>query len=178
MSLVLLLVMTSGHVDPREHAVLKVNSSYAETVAIGKPKQKATWSMPPTVRVCETTGVSFYRVSKAIRFWEMLGYKFDGVFTDRDPSCMNPRYGEILITLPESGFSSEHMASTRLYTHTRTGEVVKAKIHILPNHARKSRVLEHEFGHALGWSHYSQRHHIMHPEWENGGTSTQGLRKK
>ena len=126
MSLALLLVMTSGHVEQHEHAVLKVNTPHTETFAIGKPKQKAAWSMAPTIRVCEATEVPVYRVSQAVRFWEMLGYKFDGIITDSSPSCMNPRYGEILITLPESGFSREHMASTRLYTHNRTGEVVKA----------------------------------------------------
>ena len=46
--------------------------------------------------------------------------------------CMNPRYGEIIITLPEGGFSAHHMASTRLYTSNRTGKIVMAKIFILP----------------------------------------------
>ena len=178
MGWLLLLVITSGHVQQHEQAILKVNSTHTETFAVGKPKQKASWSMLPTVRICQSTEVPLYRVAQATRFWEMLGYRFDGIFTDQNPSCMNPKYGEIIITLPESGFSSEHIASTRLYTDNKTGDVVKAKIHILPKYARKPRVLEHEFGHALGWGHHPQKYHIMHPEWEYGGTATHGLRKK
>ena len=43
--------------------------------------------------------------------------------------------------------------------------------------AKKSRVLEHEIGHALGWSHYDQKFHIMHSNWMLGGMNSKGLRK-
>ena len=117
------------------------------------------------------------RAIRAVRFWESLGYNFGGATTDSDPSCMSPRYGEIIITLPESGFADKHLAATRIYTHNKTGAIVKASIFILPVYARKERVLEHEIGHALGWSHYNQKYHIMHPSWEYGGYEKYGLKK-
>jgi predicted Zn-dependent protease len=113
-----------------------------------------------------------------MRYWEKNGYHFDAIIPDTSPACMNPRFGEIIITLPESGFSDTHLASTRLYVSNKTGEIVKAKIHILPKYARKERVLEHEFGHALGWEHYSERYHIMHPLWAHGGYTSTGVRKR
>ena len=91
---------------------------------------------------------------------------------------MTPKHGEIIITIPEGGFSSTHMAATRLYTAQTSGDIVRAKIQILPHNARKDRVLEHELGHALGWSHYRQRYHIMHPTWKDGGYDSYGLHKR
>lgn len=143
----------------------------------GKPQQKHKWEMLPLVRVCADTGIPIGRVEKAVHYWEKLGYNFDGVYKSYAPLCSEPKYGEIVITIPESGFSSDHMAATRLYTSVRTQEIIKAKIFILPKNARKERVLEHEIGHALGWKHYPQRYHIMHPSWENGGHDSYGLKK-
>ena len=162
----------------QQHLTLKVADVTTQPAfVVGEPQRTAEWSIEPTIRVCATSEVPIYRVSQAVRFWQALGYKFDGIFRDSSPACMNPRYGEILITLPESGFSNHHMASTVTYTDKKTGDIVKAKIHILPKYAKKPRVIEHEIGHALGWRHYPQKFHIMHPTWQLGGLSTRGLRK-
>ena len=161
-----------------DHAVMQVNTvAYEQTFVVGKPQQRAKWKGEPTIRVCASTSVSVARTSQAARYWESAGYRFGAITRDPFSTCMFAKRGEILITLPESGFSDAHMASTRLYTDTETGDIVKAKIHILPKHARKERVLEHEIGHALGWMHYPQRYHIMHPTWRYGGYDRSGIRK-
>ena len=162
-----------------ENAILKTNQSHSvEVFALGKPERKTKWEEPPNIRVCATSEVSLSRVDRAVRYWNRLGYDFGLVRKDYLSTCMNPRWGEIIITLPEAGFASSHMAATRLYTSNATGDIVKAKIFILPKNARKDRVLEHELGHALGWSHYRQRYHIMHPNWHYGGYDSYGLRQK
>jgi len=150
-----------------------------DTFVVGKPQRTAEWDpkVIPSVRVCASTEVSYSRISQAVRYWENAGYKFDGIRKDPLSTCMNARFGEIIITIPESGFADHHMASTRVYTRTSTGEIIKAKIQILPRNARKSRVLEHELGHALGWAHYRQKLHIMHPNWFLGGYDRSGISK-
>ena len=149
-----------------------------ETMAIGKPNQKATWGTPPAIRVCTDSGVSVSRTTRAIKYWERLGYEFGGIVGDPFSMCMTPKPGEVLITIPDRGFSGTHMAATRLYTDMASGEIVRAKIQILPHNAAKDRVLEHEIGHALGWEHYPQRYHIMHPTWKYGGYDSYGVRKR
>ena len=164
---------------PEDVPYVKINSaSVFEAFAVGKPRQTATWKVPPSVRVCTDSGVSVARTRRALSYWEKNGYTFGIVRGDPFSMCMTPKHGEIVVTLPESGFGGEHMASTRLYTDISTGEIVRAKIHMLPKNASKERVLEHEIGHALGWAHYKQRYHIMHPEWRHGGYDSYGIRKR
>ena len=178
MAIILFLLLNCINTATHEYPLLKVNDvRMLDTVGIGPPKQKAVWKMKPSIRVCATAEVPLYRVREAMLYWQTLGYHFDGMRKDLLSTCMNARYGEIIITLPESGFKNIHMAATKLYTSNSTGEIVKAKIYMLPKHARKERVIEHEIGHALGWAHYSQRRHIMHPNWQDGGYDSKGLGK-
>ena len=177
-----LLYLILGHGSAPSGGALPEHSQNVshvqEAVVIGKPKQTAEWLVTPTIRICASSEVSVYRTSRASRYWEARGYSFDGIFVDSSAQCMIPRYGEIMVAIPSGGFSDHHMASTRLYTSKKTGEILKAKIHILPSNSRKDRVLEHELGHALGWSHYPQRYHIMHPTWKDGGYDSYGVHKK
>jgi hypothetical protein len=151
---------------------------YIQSFVIGQPRQKSEWSTEPSIRICRDTEVSAYRINHAISYWEKLGYKFGSVTFDSSPTCMNSYYGEILITLPESGFSSTQMAATRVSTRISDGVIIKAKIFIMPRNAKRVRVLEHEIGHALGWSHYNQKFHIMHENWMLGGYDSKGLRNE
>jgi len=148
-----------------------------QVFVIGDPHKKASWTVTPTVRICGATEVSTFRVAIALKYWEKLGYRFSDIATDPSPVCMDAKYGEILVTLPEAGFGGGQIASTKIYTHIKNNDIVKAKIFIMPRHAKKERVLEHEIGHALGWSHYNQKFHMMHPNWLLGGYASKGLRK-
>tara|TARA_E500000331_G_C17079631_1_gene636324 strand:- start:33 stop:308 length:276 start_codon:yes stop_codon:yes gene_type:complete len=91
---------------------------------------------------------------------------------------MNARDNEITITLPSQGVIDDKMAATRVYTSKLTGEILKAKIYVIPKMAMRERVIEHEIGHALGWQHYNHKNHIMHPNWWYGGHNSYGLNKR
>ena len=137
------------------------------------------WHMNPGITICGNSGVSMVRATKAIKYWEKLGYKFDYIRIDHQINCHTPRYGEIIITLPDQQFDfSDHLASTRITISNKTKEIVKARIQIFPKSAQKERVLEHEIGHALGWPHINQPYHMMNPVWHSGGHNSSGLRLK
>ena len=178
MGLLLLFLLSCVTGADLENIIYVSDQKPAEAFVIGKPTRKAVWETEPKVRVCASTKISMYRVEAAVKYWEKLGYNFKYSYKDYIIDCMEPRYGEIIITLPEGGFSGHHMASTRIYTSNRTGNIVMAKIFILPINGMKERVLEHEIGHALGWSHYNQKTHIMHPTWRYGGHDSYGLKNK
>tara|TARA_Y100001963_G_scaffold9766_1_gene12470 strand:- start:4053 stop:4589 length:537 start_codon:yes stop_codon:yes gene_type:complete len=154
------------------------NITFMDSFAVGKPQQKAEWNSPPLIRICASTKVSVLRVQKAVSYWRMVGYEFDSIFLDHSLNCGEPRYGEIIVTLPTATTAPNHLASTRIYTEKITGNIAKAKIFIYPREATKQRVMEHEIGHALGWLHHPQKYHIMHPNWHLGGYDSTGLRKK
>lgn len=177
MGIILFFLLSCVTAVDLESIIYTSNTQRVEAFVIGKPVKKYDWETKPKVRVCAGTKLSMYRVENAVKYWEKLGYEFEYAYMDFIIDCMNPRYGEIIITLPESNFSAHHMAATRLYTSNRTGKIVMAKIFILPKNGNKERVLEHEIGHALGWKHYSQRYHIMHPNWKDGGFDSKGLKK-
>tara|TARA_Y100000592_G_scaffold100924_1_gene183755 strand:- start:2379 stop:2912 length:534 start_codon:yes stop_codon:yes gene_type:complete len=149
-----------------------------EVFVIGSPHKKADWKMKPDVRVCADTRVSAFRINHAISYWKKLGYDFGSIKIDNSPTCMRVYLGEILITLPDSSLKNSQIAATRIYSRTKTNEIIKAKIFIMPKDSRKSRVLEHEIGHALGWSHYNKKFHIMHSNWMLGGVDAYGLENK
>ncbi len=135
------------------------------------------WNMKPGVTVCSNSGAESFRVSQAIKYWERLGYAFDYIRYDSSIACGEPRYGEIIITLPDQGFNfGDHLASTRITISNKTKEIVKAKIFMFPKTANKERVLEHEIGHALGWPHINQPYHIMNSNWHTGGHNSSGLK--
>jgi len=146
--------------------------------ALGKPKQTGTWKFPPLVKVCKEFTISETRVQIAIAYWRNNGYVFHDVLYNYDsPECFGVDYGSgIIITGGNQQLPEDLLAVTRTSVNTMTSHIIKAKIFIRQKHVNRPRVLEHELGHALGWKHYPQYMHIMHPEWEGGGYDNRGTR--
>ena len=149
-----------------------------EVFALGKPRQTGTWKIPPLVKVCKELNISRTRVQIALAYWKNIGYDFHDVLYNYDsPECFGVNYGSgIIITGGNQDLPEDLLAVTRTSVNTVTGHIVKSKIFIRQQHVNRPRVLEHEIGHALGWKHYPQYMHIMHPQWESGGYDNRHLR--
>tara|TARA_Y100000296_G_C5155210_1_gene248641 strand:+ start:1001 stop:1537 length:537 start_codon:yes stop_codon:yes gene_type:complete len=149
-----------------------------EVFALGKPKRTGTWKLAPLVKVCKELDISQTRVQIAIAYWRNSGYEFHDILYNYDsPECYGMDYGSgIIITGGNQALPEDFLAVTRTSVRTTTGYIIRAKIFIRQKHVNRPRVLEHELGHALGWKHYPQTMHIMHPDYDKGGHKNDHLR--
>ena len=142
---------------------------------IGNPKKIGAWEITPDIYICEKTPISMQRVNKALNYWRKLGYSFGTVYDD--VNCYDKEdFYVIKISLPDNTFVEPNLAMSRTARVKNTEEIIAARIFIHAFAVPKERVLEHEIGHALGWQHYSQKYHIMHPNWNFGGHGDKGLK--
>jgi len=142
------------------------------------PFIKSYWSYPPDILLCHDSGVSDTRLRKAMKYWERLGYEFGKIIIESNPSqCIdNDTRGLITILLFNNTIDiGPNLAVTKVYYNTKAKYILRAQIFISPYSAKKERVLEHEIGHALGWSHFNRRYHMMHENDREGGHDSMGL---
>jgi len=165
-----------------EHKINKLLQSEEKINAFSKgPAKNGIWTVEPNIFVCKHAPVSEYRLHRAIKFWENLGYKFGDIyFRDESLGCVNDRlgFGGITIDLIGQKFREPNIGMTWNWTHTQTNEIVKSRIELKSGWGDSPRVLEHELGHALGWLDFKKRNHLMNHDWSSGGLDTAGLRNE
>lgn len=142
------------------------------------PNKMFSWAYTPSVIICDYSPAKKEDVISAIKWWKELGYSFYGPYTDEyhKQKCFKENlYGTILISLVSGkNFNYDNLATTTIYSNKNTNEILWARIEIKQN-GMKERVLEHEFGHALGWMHGSRVGHMMHGKLARGGWDSAGL---
>lgn len=129
----------------------------------------AQWKQDPFIVICPSSKVDAYRVSLAVQWWENKGYSIAGYHFDEDAVvCSQGRFVEGIIFIRDKRhIEPEIYAETSRFSVAF--EVKSAEIN-LPNKNRfLSNLLEHELGHALGFSHVEAEGHIMNPILERTG---------
>ena len=131
----------------------------------------AEWEEPPIVVVCPSSGVSSYRVNRAIEWWGIRNKKILDYHFDHDNKiCGIGQFVEGVIFI-----RGQSMPDPSLYATTARFTVgfriLSADIHLPNKRKDMPRLLEHELGHALGFGHVDILGHIMHPVHEMGGES-------
>jgi len=164
---------------PPEEKVCPVSQSILE--------REGCWEQPPDILICRGGPVDKRRVLRALSYWERIGYAF-GTVTNAPSAhygCATnvvPR-STIMIDVPSQNFQfGKHIGTTRTWRdtarHCGTMPLIfKAKIEIIPAWGDTERILEHEFGHALGWNDINSTGHIMNAAWSLGGYTTSGLKQ-
>jgi hypothetical protein len=108
-----------------------------------------------------------------MKYWEDLGYKFSAIWDDFE--CFNVSVpGSITIDTASQEIMPGAGGSTHYIYDDITMRIHLADIEVL---LKKDRVLEHELGHALGWSHTKSKGHIMNSQLNLGGWNSDGLKK-
>ena len=156
-------------------------TNYKRTPAVQNlPAKVAQWGKAPVIILCEYAPVSKTQVYSAIAFWERLGYKFlYSQKPDAHLQCSEKQpAGYITIHLVTMGapIPPASLAETHFYVNNNTKEIEWATIYLRAD--VKKTVLEHEFGHALGFLHFDRINHLMNEMWEMGGWDTDGLERK
>jgi hypothetical protein len=160
------------------------SSNYEKMPAINKmPPLVAKWQRPPNIVVCKAAPVDEIRVRNTIQFWESKGFEFGTLEFKRptstvDAACVDTTpIGLIVIHLVPYPNTMEPttLAQTHFYVDNGTKKIRWAIINLRTQ--PPERVLEHEFGHALGFLHYNKSGHLMHEKQPSGGWDTSGLTK-
>ena len=143
----------------------------------------ASWKRTPTVVICEHAPVDRKKVREAISWWSERNYMFyHSIYFrgERTTSiCQNSDpegYITINLVTQETFGLDTDMATTHFYVDNETHEIYWAKIYLKKD--VQERVLEHEFGHALGWMHTNELSHLMNSKWVRGGWKDTGLKNK
>ena len=145
------------------------------------PKREGYWEDPPDVVICKDAPYTLSRVEKAVRFWKSLNHKIGNVSkSDYFQVCVDPNRkfarNTIVIKLRGQKFDESKYAVTSTYKIVNSEEIVGAVIQLQGYATEINWVLEHEFGHALGWRHYNVNGHIMNDKAQLGGWGIKGLR--
>jgi hypothetical protein len=132
------------------------------------------WAKIPNIKICNSSPASKDQVISAMQWWSKRGFKFG---TIKYSNCISQKHpGFIVISLVGQGFDfSKSLGTTNVHHDKVTKEIYWSQIYI-PD-ALKIRVLEHEIGHALGWSHSTIRGHLMYPTWQLGGWDDSGIKE-
>ena len=143
-----------------------------------EPKISNYWTLMPSFIFCNETRISRARARTGISYWKRLGYPIENVrYNVSDEECMrDPMIGEVMIKLVTSDIPiHDNLAVTRVQYRTDTREIQKAVIYVIGGFSSKSRLIEHEIGHSLGWGHYRRHYHIMHPQYNLTGHDSAGV---
>ena len=131
----------------------------------------AEWKEPPIVVVCPDSGVSAYRVNRAIEWWGIRNRDISAYHFDHDNKiCSIGQFVEGVIFIRATPMSDPTLYATTA-RFTVGFRILSADIHLPNKRKDMSRLLEHEIGHALGFGHVEALGHIMHPIHEMGGES-------
>jgi len=132
--------------------------------------RSASWAIAPDIVICHGANIQIDEVESAIMWWQLRGYKF-GRIIEKSPHerCdESGMIGFITIEPTDQSFDYSFLAITDTMTHNTSGNILSSRIRIRSD-VNKERVLEHELGHSLGWSHINRRNHIMNSVWNRGG---------
>lgn len=126
------------------------------------------WLKDPIILNCHGEDMSLIRVKKALRYWDDMGYEYKKYVHRPDKkACDGPKLIEGYVTLRKA--DPDQLDFDILAFTTRrhaSAEMKGATIYFKKNTEGLELLLEHELGHAYGFTHVTIPGHIMHPNYD------------
>jgi hypothetical protein len=123
-------------------------------------KLGSAWEDRPTIEICERSEKSPYEIIMGLEWWNKkvsMFYNYDEVVIS---SCDTPvSAGVIRFDVSDDRVLKENNWSAYAYQYEDENKMISAEVFL--NRQSKKRVVLHEIGHAYGWDHTIQRHHLM-----------------
>tara|TARA_B100000700_G_scaffold327969_1_gene444208 strand:+ start:1864 stop:2382 length:519 start_codon:yes stop_codon:yes gene_type:complete len=124
----------------------------------------------PIVLNCYGDDFEEIYLDKPLKYWAEKGYNVAFVQQDVPSELCKESFIDGFILLKKRNHNDPY---TIALTERRValGRIRAATIYFNPGSYRLEYVLEHELGHAFGFTHLEEEGHIMHPEYEKMGSS-------
>jgi len=131
-------------------------------------KQPCYWQSKPIIINCAGSDINEETIQRAIKFWREKGedvyfYEYNGI----DAVCKDVKHldGFIIInTQTDEVMEANVLASTS--RKSRLNIIQSGVITFKPGRHNIILLLEHELGHAFGYTHRKIPGHIMHPYYD------------
>jgi len=134
-------------------------------------KQPCSWKQPPIIINCIDT-IDEETIKRAVKYWSSKGeeiyfYEYRVISN----ICDNPTLTPGLIIIAKEGknkLEDAVLASTS--RSSKLGDIISAIIYFKPGTENLPLLLEHELGHAFGYTHRKITGNIMNPYYDLMGT--------
>jgi len=129
------------------------------------------WKEAPVVMNCYGEELNILYIQDALNFWNLKGHTV--AFVEQNPPAHLCKKDFIagFIILKKTRRGELNSGTLAVTFRKRDGIYLSAAtIKIKSGCYRLSNLLEHEFGHAFGYTHAKYEGHIMHPDYNKIGT--------
>ena len=129
-----------------------------------------SWDSPPIIANCYGEDFNELYIVRGVDFWVMRDQRIGFILDDPPNSVCEHDFLDGFILLKKGVMRDD---STLAYTKRKVlfGKIRASTIYFGPGSFKLDLIVEHELGHAFGYSHVVKEGHIMHPQYEKMGKS-------
>ena len=128
------------------------------------------WNSAPVIVNCYGNDFNELQLARGVEYWELRGEEIAFYEMKPNDKICDHTYIHGFIILRKAApnqLKDGTLALTQRYTSGI--DFIGAEIYFAPGSQNLTLIIEHELGHALGYSHVEIEGHIMHPIWEKMG---------